>query len=77
MPNGDGKATTFAIITDIHGNIHALDEAVRLIEDHSDIDRIICLGDNFSLGSAPAEVLEKLQTLPIPILFEGIMIATW
>ncbi|MBC8191547.1 MAG: metallophosphoesterase family protein [Candidatus Marinimicrobia bacterium] len=71
MPNGDGKATTFAIITDIHGNIHALDEAVRLIEDHSDIDRIICLGDNFSLGSAPAEVLEKLQTLPDPIFIRG------
>ena len=71
MPNHNGQATSFAILTDIHGNIHALDEAVRLIEERNDIDNIICLGDNFSLGSAPAQVLQKLQSLPDTIFIRG------
>ncbi|MBC8374747.1 MAG: metallophosphoesterase family protein [FCB group bacterium] len=71
MSHSGGKATCFAILTDIHGNIHALDEAVRLIEQHADVDKIICLGDNFSLGSAPTEVLKKLQSLPDPIFIRG------
>lgn len=71
MPDGDGKATTFAILTDIHGNIHALDEALRIIDDHSPVDNIVCLGDNFSLGSSPVEVLKKLQSLPNPIFIRG------
>ena len=71
MSNGDSKATCFAILTDIHGNIHALDVAARLIEERSDVDKIICLGDNFSLGSAPIEVLKKLQSLPDPIFIRG------
>jgi len=71
MPNGDGKATSFAIISDIHGNIHALDTAVSIIEDRHDIDKIICLGDNFSLGSAPLEVFKKLQSLPDTIFIRG------
>ncbi len=71
MPNGDGKASSFAIITDIHGNIYALDEALRLIEERKDIDNIICLGDNFSLGSAPAEVFKRLRTLPDTIFIRG------
>ncbi|MBT4034397.1 MAG: metallophosphoesterase family protein [Candidatus Marinimicrobia bacterium] len=71
MPEGNSKATSFAIVTDIHGNIHALDEAVRLIEERPDIDKIICLGDNFSLGSAPVKVLHKLQSLSNTIFIRG------
>ncbi len=71
MSNSNGNAKSFAIITDIHGNIYALNEAVRLIEERNDIDKIICLGDNFSLGSAPVEVLNKLQSLPDPIFIRG------
>ncbi len=63
MPTVDGQSVTFAILSDIHGNIHALNKAVELIEDYRNVDRIICLGDNFSLGSAPVEVLKKLQSL--------------
>ncbi len=38
---------------------------------NSDIDKIICLGDNFSLGASPAEVLQKLQELPNTIFIRG------
>ncbi len=71
MPDGGGKATSFALITDIHGNIHALDKAIQLIEERSDIDNIICLGDNFSLGASPTQVLQKLQELPNTIFIRG------
>lgn len=71
MPKVDGQSVTFAILTDIHGNIHALDEAVKLIEHHKDVDRIICLGDNFSLGSAPLAVLKKLQQLKNTVFIRG------
>ncbi len=63
MPKVDGQSVTFAILTDIHGNIFALDKALEIIERHKNVDRIICLGDNFSLGSSPMAVLKKLQQL--------------
>ena len=44
MPN-----KTFAIITDIHSNISALSEAIKIINDRENVDQIICLGDCFSL----------------------------
>lgn len=71
MPDGNGKAMTFAILTDIHGNIYALEKSLELIEKRSDVDKIICLGDNFSLGSAPVEVFQKLRSLPDTIFIRG------
>ncbi len=71
MSNLDGQTATFAIITDIHGNIHALDKALEIIQDQKQIDKIICLGDNFSLGSAPMEVFNKLQSLENTIFIRG------
>ncbi len=71
MPDAKGKALTFAIITDIHGNIQALDRAIELINEHEHVDSIVCLGDNFSLGSAPLEVLKKLQSLKDIIFIRG------
>ena len=67
----DGQALTFAIITDIHGNIHALNKALEIIEAQKKVDRIICLGDNFSLGSAPVEVFKKLESLEDTIFIRG------
>lgn len=71
MPDIGQKPFTLAIITDIHGNIHALDQAIKLINEQDHIDQIICLGDNFSLGSAPVEVLERLQSLENTIFIRG------
>jgi len=71
MPKGTEKAMTFAIITDIHGNILALNKALEQIEKYPNVHQIICLGDNFSLGSAPVEVLHKLKSLSNIIFIRG------
>lgn len=71
MAKADGQPVTFAILTDIHGNIHALDKALDIIEKHTSVDRIICLGDNFSLGSSPVEVLDRLKGLENTIFIRG------
>jgi len=71
MSKNDGQSVTFAILSDIHGNIFALNQALQLIEENQEVDRIICLGDNFSLGSAPAEVLQKLQNLKGAVFIRG------
>jgi len=71
MSRGDGQLVTFAILTDIHGNIHALNKAIQLIDEYHDVDRIICLGDNFSLGSAPRQVLNKLKSLKRSVFIRG------
>ena len=61
----------YAILTDIHGNIFALDKALDLIAAAHDVDRVICLGDCFSLGSSPKEVLHRLQSLEDIIYIRG------
>ncbi len=71
MSGNIGQTVTFAILTDIHGNIHALDKAIQLIENFQHVDQIICLGDNFSLGSAPRDVLERLKGLKNPVFIRG------
>ncbi len=71
MSNSGKKTLTIALITDIHGNIHALNEAIKIIEAEKGIDQIVCMGDNFSLGSAPVQVLEKLKTLENTIFIRG------
>jgi len=71
MSGTNEKSVTFAILTDIHGNIHALDKAIQLIDESQNVDQVICLGDNFSLGSAPTDVLAKLKGLKDPIFIRG------
>lgn len=71
MSNTGVQAVTFAILTDIHGNIFALEKALEIINARDDIDRIICLGDNFSLGSSPKEVLTKLKALDNIVFLRG------
>ncbi|NQV14399.1 metallophosphoesterase [bacterium] len=71
MPNHDKQSHTFAIITDIHGNIHALNRAIELIDENQKVDSIICLGDNFSLGAAPYQVLQKLKSLKNIMFIRG------
>lgn len=61
----------YAIITDIHANIFSLEKAIEIINATDKVDQIICLGDCFSLGSAPVEVLNKLQSLDDVIYIRG------
>ena len=44
---------TFAIITDIHSNLESLKESIKIIKSNPKVDKIICLGDCFSLGPDP------------------------
>ena len=62
---------TFAIITDIHSNISALNNALDIIESRKNIDQIICLGDCFSLGPEPEETLKKLKEINNCIFVRG------
>ncbi|HCW35548.1 MAG TPA: metallophosphoesterase, partial [Staphylococcus sp.] len=40
----------FAILTDIHGNIDALNAVLSDIDNRTDIDHIYNLGDNIGVG---------------------------
>lgn len=57
----------FAFISDIHGNLHALEVVLADLE-HAQIDQIVCLGDVASLGPQPREVIARLKQLQIPII---------
>lgn len=62
---------TFGIITDIHGNAEALKVGLSVLSERGNIDQLIALGDYFSLGPAPREVLELLTTLDDCIFLRG------
>jgi putative phosphoesterase len=53
-----------AIISDIHGNISALEAVLRDLERQGNADHIVVTGDMFSFGPAPDQVLVKLEQLP-------------
>jgi len=56
-----------AIISDIHGNIDAL-EAVLEDIDQQNTDIVTCLGDIVGYGGAPRECVERIERLCFPIL---------
>jgi len=56
-----------AIISDIHGNMDALDE-VLADADKSKVDGIICLGDLVGYGPEPEEVIQTIRQRKIPTL---------
>ena len=56
-----------ALISDIHGNLPAL-EAVLDAINHQKVDQVICLGDVCTLGPQPKEVIARLRTLQCPCI---------
>jgi predicted phosphodiesterase len=54
-----------AVISDVHGNLEALEEVLADI-DRLDIEESICLGDNIGYGPEPEEVLNLLRSRDIP-----------
>jgi predicted phosphodiesterase len=56
-----------AIISDIHGNLPAL-EAVLAAISAEGIERIVCLGDVATLGPQPREVIARLHALGCPVV---------
>jgi len=57
-----------AIISDIHGNLPALEAVASRIRD---VDWVMCLGDVVNYGPWSDECLELLHTLPGMIMLEG------
>ena len=62
---------TIAIVLDVHGNLEALKRALKVIDGRDDIDQTIFLGDYFSLGPAPQEVLKVLQPMNDTVFIRG------
>jgi putative phosphoesterase len=51
-----------ALISDLHGNMVALDAVLERIQSER-VDRVVCLGDVATLGPEPARVIETLAEL--------------
>lgn len=56
-----------AIISDIHGNLEALDCVMEDIKSVG-VDRIVCLGDVVGYGPHPQECLDRIMDLDICVL---------
>lgn len=50
-----------AILSDIHGNLEALEAVSADIEERG-VDRVICLGDNIGYGPDPEEVVRHIRS---------------
>lgn len=51
----------YAVISDIHGNIEALDAVIKYL-DEEHIDKLLCLGDTVGYGASPNECVEKIKS---------------
>lgn len=49
-----------AVISDIHGNYHALERVIQYIDDEK-VDSVICLGDFVGYGPMPNEAVETIR----------------
>jgi predicted phosphodiesterase len=59
--------TRLALISDIHGNLVALEAALTDIASHGVTD-IVCLGDIAATGPQPHEVAERIRALGCPVV---------
>ena len=55
-----GRSMRFAILSDIHSNLEALEAVVGKLPKY---DELICLGDVIGYGPQPNEVIDRLQQL--------------
>ena len=53
-----------ALLSDIHGNLTALDAVLQDIANLGGVDQYLILGDLAALGPEPVPVLERLAQLP-------------
>ena len=65
------NSKTFAIITDVHSNSSALEKGLDIIKNRTSVDRIIFLGDYFSLGPDPNKILDILLSDKDSIIIKG------
>ena len=52
-----------AILSDIHGNLLALDAVLRDLKDAGGADKLWILGDLVALGPRPAECLARIREM--------------
>jgi diadenosine tetraphosphatase ApaH/serine/threonine PP2A family protein phosphatase len=57
----------FALISDIHGNIEALEAVVNDARARG-LERFLCLGDVVGYGPSPAECVDLVQSLHCPVI---------
>ena len=57
----------FAIISDIHGNLPALESVLADIAAQN-VERVYCLGDLVGYGASPNEVTERIRLAGIPTI---------
>jgi predicted phosphodiesterase len=53
----------FAVIADVHANLHALDAALDFLSDQ-DVDAYLCAGDLVGYGPFPNESVGRVRNLP-------------
>lgn len=53
-----------ALLSDVHGNLTALEAVLKDIDDLGGVDQYLVLGDLAALGPEPVPVLERLSCLP-------------
>ena len=56
-----------ALLSDIHGNLFALEAVLALLERET-IDQIICLGDVALFGPQPGAALARMQVVACPVV---------
>jgi putative phosphoesterase len=59
--------TRLAVISDIHGNLHALETIWADIQAQAP-DRVLCLGDLVGYGAFPNEVIDLMRQHAVPVL---------
>lgn len=52
-----------AVISDIHGNLHALEAVLADLKEAGEVDLIWCLGDLAAFGTHPAECVARIRGL--------------
>jgi predicted phosphodiesterase len=63
----DRKVRRVGIISDIHGNYHALMAVLRELESEH-VEQIVCCGDVVGYGARPNECVEELRKRSIPTI---------
>lgn len=61
------KARRIGILSDIHGNLQALDAVLECLENEK-VDMLVCCGDVVGYGARPNECVDTLRRLKIPTI---------
>ncbi|MXZ02672.1 MAG: metallophosphoesterase family protein [Chloroflexi bacterium] len=63
--------TTVLLLSDIHGNLSALEKTLEDASQRADITSVWVMGDSVGYGAQPNEVIERLRSLPDLAMVKG------